>query len=200
MKKVVIDAGHGLPDPGAVNKGLSLTEESMALDVSQALSVLLKGEGYSVKNTRQDNKALSSNKSTDLAMRCNLANDWGADMFISIHFNSSGTGKASGCEVFRADTAGHDAKQLAESISSSITKAFPRMVFRRGTGTLSKSDAQTAQGKTTVLRQTKMPAVLIECGFIDNDSDALWFVSKDNITSFVKAISRGIAGYVTVKS
>lgn len=193
MKRIVLDPGHGLPDPGAVNKNLRLTEAELALQVSQAVSVMLKAEGYNVRSTRQDGKAIKSDKSADLTARCKLANDWGADAFVSIHFNSSGSGKASGIEVFHYY---NKSDKLSASIGKSLRKSFPSMVYRLASGgSLSKPSGSNGIKSMAVLRQTEMPAVLIECAFIDNDTDILWFLNADNVKRFANAIVNGIKAW-----
>lgn len=184
--RVVIDAGHGGSDPGAVNKKLGLKEAELTLAMGQALSSILKARGYDVRNTRQDSKALDVNKSKDLSLRAKIANDWAADYFVSIHYNASGTGKATGAEVFCYKSP----CGFAETVGLTIAKRFPSMVYRKSTsGNYAKS------GDYAVLRQTKMKAVLIECTFIDNDTDVLWFLDAGNVKKFAEAIADGIKAY-----
>lgn len=181
--KIVADAGHGGTDPGAVNKSLGLREDVLALAMGQALSLVLKARGHNVRNTRQGQAALDSNKSKDLTLRAKLANDWGADYFVSIHYNASGTGKASGAEVYCYQYPG----ALAESIGKSIAKSFPTMTYRKST-----TGKYAKEGNYAVLRQTKMQSALIECAFIDNSTDILWFLEPSNVKKFAEAVANGI--------
>lgn len=184
MAKIWIDAGHGGWDPGAVNKFLGLEEAQLALDVAQELSILCKEIGHIVRNTRQTRQdtPVNRNKSADLRKRVVLANQFGADCFISIHFNSSGKGTASGFEIFISDEKSYP---LASQIVTAVRSTFPGMKIRGVGG----NDVKRAN--FTVLKQIR-PAVLIECGFIDNTEDAKWFSSAKNRRAFASAICSGI--------
>src|SRR5581483_1184616 len=85
---IVIDPGHGGDDPGMENKRLGLQEKTLTLDVSLRLQKLLEAAGYRVVLTRTDARALSPDKKKDLMLRTAAANRAGADLLVSVHFNS----------------------------------------------------------------------------------------------------------------
>ena len=118
MTKIFIDAGHGGPDPGAVGNGV--TEEFVNLNVARYLAQDLRDFGYSVMEyrTTSDENVLE-NKNADLRNRARMANEWGADYFISIHTNSSTNTAAQGAEAY-VYRLGGEAEDLAESILESI--------------------------------------------------------------------------------
>lgn len=186
--KVVIDAGHGGSDPGAVNKKLGLKESELTLIMGQALSSILKARGYDVHNTRQDNKALDVNKSKDLSLRAKFANDWKADYFISIHYNSAGTDTAQGLEVWR----GADSPSaFANHIGKALANRFPNMKYRKSsTGEYAKAKPRAED--LAVLKLSKMPSILIECAFINNNETIHWFLDANNVKKFAEAIADGI--------
>ena len=93
--RVVIDPGHAGRniDPGAVNKTTGLQEADISLSVSRLVEKYLLAVGYEVKLTRTDFEQVETD---DLSYRTTLANDWGADIFISLHCNSATNQKAKG--------------------------------------------------------------------------------------------------------
>ncbi|MDP2946364.1 MAG: N-acetylmuramoyl-L-alanine amidase, partial [bacterium] len=93
LKKVVIDAGHGGNDPGAIGRG-GLREKDVNLDIARRLSALLKEEGVEAVLSR------SSDRFIPLSTRVNIANKSGADLFISIHSNANRSRSLSGFEVY----------------------------------------------------------------------------------------------------
>lgn len=184
--KIVIDAGHGGPDPGAVNNKLGLQEGILSLEIGQALSIYLKGRGHNVKNTRQtvEDTPVPSSKNRDLAARAQIANNFGADCFVSIHLNGHTSSQANGFEIYRYRTT---ADKLGEKIVNQVSKEFPTLRIRRnefGGGVKIASFA--------VIRLTNMPAVLVECGFITNNEEARVLSDKNYQQRLATAIGVGI--------
>lgn len=150
--RIVIDAGHGGKDPGAVNG--KLYEKTAVLAIAKKVRKKLTDEGYSVKMTRSGDVFVS------LANRCSTSNNWNADLFISIHLNSAANKEASGVEVWRYETVGTRTKKLAENVQGEIVSA------------LGWKDRGVKTTKTLyVLKRTNASAVLIECGFLSNDKE-----------------------------
>ena len=116
--KIFIDAGHGGTDPGALGNGV--VEQAVNLNVARELARLLRQGGYEVmeyRTTRTEN--VLPNKNADLRNRAAMANQWGADYFISIHTNSSLNPAANGFEayVYRLNSR---SEELAQSIVNSV--------------------------------------------------------------------------------
>lgn len=194
--RVVLDAGHGGWDPGAVNKELGLKESDMTLDMAQEISRQLKAAGHEVYNIRQTytDTPVNRNKNADLKARSNFANKIQANIFVSIHFNSTATGDGSarGFEILSSNGTGFKSmmgERLGMQIVKSIRAAFPDMKIRK------EADSYVKKRGAHVLIKTKMPAVLLECGFIDNNLDAKFFLDENNRKAFASAVCGGIEVY-----
>ena len=111
--KVFIDAGHGGTDPGAVGNGLK--EKDIVLSIATKLGALLNGRGISIKYSRTTDTYLS------LEERARLANAWGADLFVSIHANST-TSSVRGTECYTHPTANTATKTLSGNVSRAIAR------------------------------------------------------------------------------
>lgn len=173
MSKIIcIDAGHG-GEPGAVNG--SKYESVATLDIAFKVGAELERNGYEVVYTRTTDKHIT------LAERCTISNSKNADAFISIHLNAAENKDAEGIETWRYQTVGATTKALASNIQEELitaTGAKPRGV--KTTTTL------------YVLRRTKAPAVLIECGFISNNYEAKQLFADSYQSKLAKAIVKGV--------
>ena len=146
---VVIDAGHGGHDRGGI-PSQKIPEKTMTLDVAQRLKDLLSANGYRVVMTRD------SDVFVPLATRVAIANSYRDAIFVCIHFNSAKRVGADGIETYFY---GRDSLPLASAVHYFVAGGAPttnRGVRRRG---------------YYVLRKTKIPAVLVECGFLTNPSE-----------------------------
>lgn len=148
IKKIVIDAGHGGSDPGAIGPS-GLKEKDVVLDVSLKLRDILKSKGYEVVMTRSTDIYLS------LQQRVNIANSSGADFFLSIHNNSFSSPTSNGTETFSYKTTGFSA-DVAKKIQNELIKAHG--LTNRGF----KTEA------FYVLKYNNIPAALAEIAFISN--------------------------------
>lgn len=172
-KKVVIDAGHGKPDPGAVNG--SKHEADATLAIAKKVGAKLKAKGVSVLYTRTKNEAVS------LKERCAISNTWGADVFVSLHLNASTNASASGIETWRYPNVGARTKALANNVQSELVAA------------LGWKDRGVKTSSTLyVLRKTSASAILVECGFISNDAECKKLFNDAYQTKIADAIARGI--------
>lgn len=168
--KIIIDAGHGGRDPGAVGaKGLK--ESWVNLKIAKRVKKLL-SKNYKVKLTRWRNNYIS------LQDRCKRANKLKGDLFISIHCNSSGR-EARGVETYVAVKPSRKTFDLAESIQRELSK-------------VATPDRGIKFNNFAVLVGTEMPAVLVECDFISNPAvEKLMRTSKWR-KAVAKAIAKGI--------
>jgi N-acetylmuramoyl-L-alanine amidase len=147
---VVIDAGHGGFDRGGI-PGQRVAEKTVALDVAQRLRRSLEASGYRVVMTRD------SDVFVPLGTRVAIANSYRNAIFVCVHFNSAPRSGASGIETYFYN---RDSLALASAIHYNVTRnvgATNRGVRRRG---------------YFVLRRTRIPAVLVECGFLTNPTEA----------------------------
>lgn len=168
--KVALDAGHGGSDPGAVYNGRQ--EKDDTLDLTLAVGDILKKNGVDVFYTRTtDEYETPFKKATD-------ANNSGADLFISIHRNSSETpNQYSGVESLVFNDTG-----LKAEVARNINNQLEDVGF--------KNLGVDVRKNLVVLKRTKMPAVLVEAGFINNDKDNYLF--DQEFDKIANAIADGI--------
>ena len=188
--KIVIDPGHAgrNVDPGAVNPSSGLQEADVAFAVSQLLALALVQACNEVKLTRTEWEQAETD---DLEYRTSLANDWGADVFVSIHCNSAASPDAQGYEVWTSpgDTGGDD---LATCIYAQIAMEFPD---RAGRADYSDGDPDK-ESRFYVLAHTESPACLVELAFISSDEEAALLADEKWQGRYARAIARGIQDYV----
>ena len=192
--RIVMDPGHAgrNVDPGAVNAATGLQEADVALFVSKLVETQLLEAGHEVKLTRTDWEQAETD---DLNVRTSLSNDWGADLFVSIHCNSAVSPNAAGYEVWTSpgDTEG-DA--LATCIYAQIAIEFPD---RTGRADYSDGDPDK-ESRFYVLVHTDAPACLVEMAFISNDEEAALLSDVAWQTRYARAIAKGITDYAVLKT
>lgn len=143
---VVIDAGHGGHDRGGV-PGMRYAEKIYTLDVARRLEARLRAMGYRTVMTRSDDYFVG------LDGRCSIANAQRDAIFVSVHFNSAPREGASGIETY-----------YYSGKSGSLAAAVHRSVVRN-TGA---EDRRVRTRGFYVIRNTRIPAILVECGFLTN--------------------------------
>ena len=187
--KVVIDPGHAGRniDPGAVNGSTGLQEADVALVISRLVETYLGAVGYEVKLTRTKWEQAETD---DLSYRTTLANDWGADIFISLHCNSATNQKAKGYEVWTSpgNTCGD---KLATCVYGQIATEFPD---RAGRADYSDGDPDK-EARFYVLSYTEAPACLVEMAFISNDEESAFLADAKWQDRYARAIARGVTDY-----
>ena len=187
--RIVIDPGHAGRniDPGAVNGTTGLQEADVALMISRLVENYLLNVGYEVKLTRTE---WEQEETDDLSYRTALANDWGADIFISLHCNSAANQSAEGYEVWTSpgNTLGD---KLATRIYGQIAAEFPD---RAGRTDYSDGDPDK-ESRFYVLVHTDAPACLVEMAFISNDAEAALLADAAWQDRYARAIARGVTDY-----
>ena len=186
MAKVYLDPGHGGYDSGAV--GCGKREADCALDVAKRVCALLPSKYFDCKMSRSSNHTPNdSNPNADLGRRAAEANAWGADVFISIHLNAGG---GHGVETYRS-VAGGKSTTLATDIQQAVqsTTGMPA----HGEPVKTKI-GDGGRDWICVIRETNMPACLVECGFIDNPQD----MNGWNADKYALGIYNGICKYFGV--
>ncbi len=177
---VILDAGHGGPDEGT--KVQTVLEKRIALSTTLMTKQYLEEMGYQVKLTRAKDAFIS------LPKRVSIANTAGASLFVSIHYNASKNKTAKGVEVFYPG-----AKELWR------THASKRLAHCVLAGLLRQTDASSRgikEGNFHVIRETQMPAVLIEGGFVTNFEERELLKDRDYLGKIAKGIARGIDKYL----
>ncbi|MCP4633066.1 MAG: N-acetylmuramoyl-L-alanine amidase [candidate division Zixibacteria bacterium] len=194
MKIVVLDAGHGGKFDGC--KSLpprSKTEKNLVMDITWFVAEeLLKTDILPVL-TRTDDYHLNTVLERDLLSRAKTANRFKADIFVSIHANSTGksSDNAMGFEVWHYPDSAKGLK-LAKSIIDSMAQTLPE---RRNRGVKPSSNpVEIVKAKTLlVLSKTNMPAVIVETGFLNNTEEDIWL--HDNKQRIAMSIADGINNY-----
>lgn len=188
--RVVIDPGHGAPDPGA--RGRISNEADINLDVAVELSKILSSMGIVAPLTRTGPKRIyRDNRHLDLSARPAMANRLKADAFISIHCNGAVAPEANGFEVYT--TPGQNRSDiLATAIFESWSKAFPTQRKR----TDYRDNDPDKEANLKVLREANCPAVLVELGFITNPQEERFLVDRHNQHVMAMAIAAGIENFL----
>lgn len=186
MYKIYLDPGHGGIDPGAV--GCGKQESVLALQVAQRVCALLPSKYFEVKMSRSSNHTPNdSNPNADLGRRAAEANAWGADVFVSIHLNAGG---GHGVETYRSVADGKSTT-LATDIQNAVQSATGMPAHGEPVKT---KIGDGGRDWICVIRESNMPACLVECGFIDNSQDMNgWSADK-----YARGIYNGICKYFNV--
>jgi N-acetylmuramoyl-L-alanine amidase len=210
LNLIVVDPGHNYgKDYGAeyTSNGVKYSETEMNMSVALRLQSALQAQGYSVILTRSALERSTLDLTTSLQTRARIANDLNADLFISVHHNA-GPEKATGTEVYYTQRSTPDdasvvqnadkmpkSKDLAVATANGIS-ANTGFVNRGGRGDLDYlRDSNGVPYSLSVLRNTKMPAILVECGFISNPTEASLLVKPE----YQQAIANGITSSVKAR-
>ena len=172
--KVVLDAGHGGSDYGAIREGIN--EKDITLDVTQRVEAILRSKGYKTALTRNNDVYVS------LEDRVEFSENEDPEIFVSIHVNSAVSTDPSGIETHYY----HEySKELAEVIHKHLVKEIPN-TKNRG---LFKS-------KFYVINHTTVPAILVEMGFLSNVDERNELITDSRKQKTAKAIAEGIIEYL----
>lgn len=189
-KTVVIDAGHGLPDGGAVSAE-GECEEKINLAVAKKISAILTDKCYNVIMTRETHEGIYSSgktvkekKHSDMKNRAEIMNTSGADIFVSIHMNKFSDPKVFGAQVFYSQNQEESAR-LAKLIQAELLK----------TDENNKRAAKSAENSIYLMKNAKIPAVIVECGFLSNEAEANKLKSDEYRKTIAEAVVSGIEKY-----
>ncbi len=192
-KTVVIDAGHGGRDPGAVGRS-GLTEKEITLDLALRLRRMFSRVGARVVLTRetdvdygdQGDPASGTRKSRDIAYRVQKANESKADLLLSIHVNSFPQAVWSGAQCFY-DTVHSDSKQLAVCIQDELAAR------------LGPNRRRPLAADYKILTATVMPSVTVEVGFISNPREEKLLAEEKYRERLAEAIFAGTVNFLVQK-
>ena len=218
IRKVVLDPGHGGNDPGAIGR-TGLREKDINLDIAKRLSNLLQKRGVQVVMTR------SSDRFIPLETRVDIANNSGADLFISIHSNANRVHSLNGFEVYYVSSTVSDSKR-ALAAARSATLHLNNAFFASGSPDLKATvwdmiyTANRAESvelarsicrlmdnsgcvkilgiksaRFEVLRGARMPAVLVEVGFLSNIDEERMLRNSYSRERIAEAIVQGVEDY-----
>jgi len=181
-KVIVIDAGHGGLDIGTRENKPYLEEKRAALTTAILTKQYLDQLGYKVILTRSTDAFIPLSKRVDTANKSN------STLFVSLHYNSSPNKKAHGIEIFFCPT--KNGKQRASSSKKLAAKVLDNVIIR----TKARSRG-VKQASFYVIRETKMPAVLLEGGFISNDQERSKLKNRQYLEKIAKGVADGVDRY-----
>lgn len=172
-KLVVIDAGHGGTDFGAMREDVN--EKDINLEVSKMVVELLKKAGVTVLMTRDTDEFISLQDRVDISME----ND--ADLFVSIHVNASVKPEIVGLET-------HYYNENSLNLANTVHENMVHIVDR--------TDRGVFKSKFYVINHNTMPAILVEIGFISNEEERKELLTRERKKKTAQAIARGIIEYL----
>ncbi|MBR2381973.1 MAG: N-acetylmuramoyl-L-alanine amidase [Clostridia bacterium] len=181
--KIYIDQGHNPKSPNAGAEGNGFVEQDITYEIGIRLADLLRSNGnFDVRVSRPTPETtLGTSNASSLRIRVDEANAFGADYFVSLHTNASTNSSASGSEALV-----YSSPSAASELGEDILVWLNRLTGLRNRGIVNRPGLY-------VLRKTKMPAVLVEMGFISNPGDAA--LMNNNPELFAEGIYNGILQY-----
>ena len=188
-KVIIIDAGHGSPDGGAVGV-TGVLEKDINLKISQKLQALIEQSGGIAVITRADDnsihdpdkKTIREKKVSDLKNRKKFLEESSADVFVSIHLNKIEQPQYYGAQVFYS-TQNEESKILGETIQKELIETIDNGNTRQ---------AKPAPDTIYLLRNAKIPSVVVECGFLSNPEEERLLQSDEYQKKLAWAIYIGL--------
>ena len=192
---VILDAGHGGADGGAVSRDSAVTESAVNLQIVRRLASLLRFCGQNVSLTRTDEGDLSSpyaatireQKVSDLKNRAAVVNDAGASVLLSIHQNSLPSHpQVHGAQVFYGTVTG--SAQLAQGVQAALNQTI---------NPTNEKVCKAIGADIYLMKEVRCTAVLVECGFLSNDIEAHKLCSEEHQKQLALAIAAGYLQYTS---
>ena len=191
---VVVDAGHGAPDGGAVGVN-GTVEKDVNLAISQRLREVLEARGVRVVMTRdgdnglwtENDKTIRQMKVTDMHKRRDIMENSDADLFLSIHLNSFADSRVNGLHIFYSKNHG-EIEELAESIQDKIA----------GVTGAETHAVKTADESLFLMKNPPIPAILVECGFISNPDEEAKLNDEEYQAKIAWAVANSVADYYEI--
>jgi len=202
VQTVVIDPGHGGHDKGALSRYGS--EKDFALDVARTLRTLLQAKGLRVIMTREGDYFVP------LEVRAQIANAARNSIFVSIHFNATDRDpNATGFEIFSFTPRGAPSTSENSVAPSSLSMqagtevdaqsvALSACIYHSMIGHIPEFDRGIKRARFAVLRLTRVPAVLVEGGFLTERGESQLIAKKDWRAKLAQAIGAGVENYVAL--
>ena len=180
-KIIMLDAGHGGSDPGALGElnNKTIKEKDLTLSITYKVKAILEKNGYKVAMTRTGDTLPS------LSERPEMANDMDAALFVSIHINSATSEDAYGTEVYYSEENNEDdygvtSQELATNVLEGMLKY------------MKSYDRGVRMANWAVTRRANMPAILLEVGFISNENELRKMCNDDYQNKTAMGIAEGI--------
>lgn len=184
---IVIDPGHGGADRGTRSKTPFCEEKRICLQTARLVKKYLDQLGYHVVMTRTNDAFIT------LQRRVEIAKQAGSSIFVSIHFNSAQNPSAQGVEIFFHDNKEDKSKTIS---SKRLAEAILPGILRR----TSAQSRGVKKGNYFVLRESSMPAIIVEGGFISNPEECKLLKTLNYQDNIARAIADGIDRYFKLNS
>lgn len=188
---VIIDAGHGGEDSGAVANGIF--EKDINLSIALKLRDMLRAAGYQVRMTREEDISVYDDsasttrekKVSDMNKRVSMINSDDGNILISIHQNKFEQSKYSGAQIFYSKNT-DESFRLAEAVRRSVTGLLQPD---------NKRELKPDEGSIFILKKAQVPAIIVECGFLSNADEAAKLSDDEYQTKMAFAIMCGFLDY-----
>lgn len=190
---VVIDAGHGGIDGGVSGTKTGVKESELNLEMSKIVGEYFQSSGYNVVYTRKNDKGLysasaSNKKRDDMEKRAQIINKSSASIVISIHMNKYSSPSRRGAQVF-FDKASESSREFADIVQDMLNRDFNVPDTGREYSALS--------AEKYILECTKIPVIIIECGFLSNPIDESNLTDPKYQAEFCYSIFKAASAYLT---
>lgn len=188
-KRIVVDPGHGGNDPGAIGRVLGVQEKDVNLEVSLKLRDKLLEMGAEVRMTRDTDTSVAppgSGKKAELQARVDVANQWPADLYVSVHTNSFTRTDKNGTECYHARGASAHSRVLAALTHREMVKQ------------LELKDNGVIPADFYVIKNTDMPATLVEIAYVSNPREEEFLADSGFREKTATAIADGVKDYFEV--
>ncbi len=193
VKTVILDAGHGGEDPGAVSDYSGLKEKDVNLNIIMQLKSMMEKDNYKVILTRDSDRLVYTTESNniiqkrkeDLTRRKGIMDDSGADLVVSVHLNKFPQAQYHGAQVFfppKSDSSKKLADEIQNAIRLNVDNANDRVA-------LVKKDP------IIILKNLKTTTVVVECGFLSNADEEKKLATEEYQNKLASAIKLGVDSY-----
>lgn len=180
---VVLDAGHGGIDGGAVGSKTGVVEAGLNLAMVKLVQAGLEEKGVRVVLTRTDEAALARGKKADMAARKKIMNEPGVDIVVSIHMNKFTDPSAKGPMAFYMKGS-EEGRRLAELVIAAVCEAVERPARKAN------------PADYFMIRESPSPSVLVECGFLSNPTDEELLQDAQYQRKLAAGVVQGVMGYL----
>ncbi len=182
---IVLDAGHGGLDGGSIGCTTQVKESDLNLNVVKKLQPYLEKFGFQVVLTRKGNDNFSDNKVKDMEQRESIINSSTPNLVVSIHMNSFPTSDQKGAQVYYQEGA-----EESQKLATSIQKQFQEHL---------DTNREANHGDYYILKCSKVPTVLIECGYLSNPEDEANLIQEEYQEKLAYQIFCGIIKYLNIR-
>ena len=186
---IIIDPGHGGFDAGATGYE-GMIEKDINLSISLKLRDLLQANGFTVHMTRETDEATAGKKKEDMYARLETMSDYPHSLYISVHQNQYPQSQYHGAQIFYS-------KNLPESkeLAQNLQQAFVQLLQPENT-----REIKPGEKNLFLLYKATVPAVIVECGFLSNPTEAQQLASSEYQDKVAFTIFTGILQYIGKES